>query len=200
MLCPGSRSSPLALAAGELAESGLLSLYNSIDERSAAFLALGLSTAIGKATAVITTSGTAVANLMPAAVEADRSCQPLLLLTADRPYRLKNCGANQTVNQEEFLCSVCRCIEHGPSEGIHKLDNEMLIDLVDRVWQRAHNFAGPVHVNFPIEEPLLASELEQEDLFAVSTDPLSGINQIADKPSINNKHGVCKGLDNAAQK
>ncbi|HJO78730.1 MAG TPA: thiamine pyrophosphate-binding protein, partial [Prochlorococcaceae cyanobacterium Fu_MAG_134] len=91
VLCPGSRSGPLAVAAGGMARANRLRLSTAIDERSAAFLALGLSSATGCATAVVTTSGTAVANLLPAAVEADRSSQPLLLLTADRPDRLKDC-------------------------------------------------------------------------------------------------------------
>ena len=87
MLCPGSRSGPLATAAGLLAERSALELITAVDERSAAFLALGLATGSGRAVAVVTTSGTAVANLLPAVVEADRSTQPLLLLTADRPLR-----------------------------------------------------------------------------------------------------------------
>ena len=114
VLCPGSRSAPLAIAAGCLAEQDAIRLHTAIDERSAAFLALGLATGSGSPTVVITTSGSAVANLLPAAVEADRSCQPLLLLTADRPQRLKNCGANQTVNQEDFLAPVCRWVGSGP--------------------------------------------------------------------------------------
>ena len=114
VLCPGSRSGPLAAAAGLLAARGDLELTTAIDERSAAFLALGMATACGRAVAVATTSGTAVANLLPAAVEADRSTQPLLLLTADRPARLKNCGANQTVNQEQFLQPACRWVWSEP--------------------------------------------------------------------------------------
>ena len=104
VLSPGSRSGPLALAAQRISRKSDLRLLTSIDERSAAFLALGISAANGKATGVITTSGSAVANLLPAAVEADRSCHPLLFLTADRPLRLKECGANQSVNQEDFFC------------------------------------------------------------------------------------------------
>jgi len=103
VLCPGSRSGPLALAAASLANRKELTLTTSIDERSAAFLALGISAASGKVSCVITTSGSAVANLLPAAVEADRSCHSILFLTADRPLRLKECGANQAVNQEDFL-------------------------------------------------------------------------------------------------
>ena len=109
VLCPGSRSGPLALAAAALEPHGL-QLFTAIDERSAAFFALGLARADGLPAAVVTTSGTAVAELLPAAVEADRSALPLLLLTADRPERLKDCGANQTVNQEAFLLPVCRLL------------------------------------------------------------------------------------------
>ena len=102
VLCPGSRSAPLAVAAGLLEPWGL-QLFTAVDERSAAFFALGLGRAGGLPAAVVTTSGSAVANLLPAVVEADRGAIPLLLLSADRPARLKNRGANQTVNQEEFL-------------------------------------------------------------------------------------------------
>ena len=72
ILCPGSRSAPLAIAAGELNKKGIINLINSIDERSAAFHALGISTSSGDVSIVITTSGTAVGNLLPAAVEADK--------------------------------------------------------------------------------------------------------------------------------
>ena len=162
MLCPGSRSGPLALAAGGLARAGLIQLDTAIDERSAAFLALGRSTARGRASAVITTSGTAVANLLPAAVEADRSCQPLLLLTADRPARLKHCGANQTVNQEEFLQAVCRELVSGPDQGLDAASFEHLEALAQQAWRGAHVQPGPVHCNLPFEEPLHPSEAEQE--------------------------------------
>ena len=161
VLCPGSRSGPLALAAGGMARTNLLRLSTAIDERSAAFLALGFSTATGTAAAVVTTSGTAVANLLPAAVEADRSCQPLLLLTADRPYRLKDCGANQTVNQETFLSPACRWIGQGPREGLHLFSTETLESFAEEAWQRAHHPAGAVHLNLPFEEPLHLSEEEQ---------------------------------------
>ena len=162
VLCPGSRSGPLALAAGGLARRGLLNLTTAVDERSAAFLALGSSTASGKATALITTSGTAVANLLPAAVEADRSCQPLLLLTADRPRRLKDCGANQTVNQEAFLQPVCRWLGCGPDDGLAGASNVELQGLAEQAWHHAHGWPGPVHLNLAFEEPLHPSALEQE--------------------------------------
>lgn len=168
VLCPGSRSGPLATAAGLLASQAKLQLVTAIDERSAAFLALGMATAHGRAVAVVTTSGTAVANLLPAAVEADRSCQPLLLLTADRPARLKNCGANQTVNQESFLLSACRWFGSGAEEGVHTQSNEALNALAFQAWQRSQGAdsgpPGPVQLNLPFEEPLHPTLEQQQQL------------------------------------
>ncbi len=161
VVCPGSRSAPLAIASGILSEINGFNIITSIDERSAAFLALGLASAEGIPIAVLTTSGTAVANLLPAAVEADRSCQPILLISADRPERLKNCGANQTVNQEEFLKPAARWVGQGPSGGIHLLTDFDLSTLVENSWVRLNSFAGPVHLNLPIEEPLHPSLLDQ---------------------------------------
>ena len=120
VLCPGSRSGPLAVAAGLLERQGL-ALVTAIDERSAAFFALGHGRATGLPAAVITTSGTAVANLLPAVVEADYGAIPLLLLTADRPPRLKGCGANQTVNQEDFLLASLRWQGLGDGRGLHAM-------------------------------------------------------------------------------
>jgi len=115
--------------------------------------------------AVITTSGTAVANLLPAAVEADRSCLPLLLISADRPERLKHCGANQTVNQETFLRSVCRWIGHGDSAGIDRMEPKALQVLAVQAWGEAHRWPGPVHLNLPFEEPLHPSAQEQDQVW-----------------------------------
>ncbi len=162
VLCPGSRSGPLALAAASLSKRKELILITSIDERSAAFLALGISAASGELTGVITTSGTAVANLLPAAVEADRSCHPLLFLTADRPERLKECGANQSVNQQDFLKSVCRYFDESPSEGIHLISKERLKYLVEKSFEMAIKLPGPVHINLAFEEPLHPCALDQE--------------------------------------
>ena len=154
VLCPGSRSGPLALAAASLSKRKELTLITSIDERSAAFLALGISAASGQVSCVITTSGSAVANLLPAAVEADRSCHPLLFLSADRPLRLKECGANQSVNQQDFLKSVCRHFDESPREGIHLISKERLKSLVEKSFLMATEFPGPVHMNLAYEEPL----------------------------------------------
>ncbi len=85
---------------------------------------------------VITTSGTAVSNLLPAAVEADRSCKGIIFLTADRPLRLKDCGANQTVNQEEFLSSVCRKILNTNLNGIHETTDNEIFNIVKKIEQQ----------------------------------------------------------------
>ena len=157
VLCPGSRCGSLALAASRFESHGL-QLICGIDERSAGFLALGMSRADGQPTAVVTTSGTAVANLLPAAVEADHSALPLLLISADRPERLKACGANQTVNQEAFLQPSCRALLQGPLDGLHRADAARLHRLADAAWRHCLGIpAGPVHLNLAFEEPLHAS-------------------------------------------
>ncbi|QPN58389.1 2-succinyl-5-enolpyruvyl-6-hydroxy-3-cyclohexene-1-carboxylic-acid synthase [Synechococcus sp. CBW1107] len=156
VLCPGSRSGPLAAAAGLLLQRGL-KLHTAIDERSAGFFALGLARAEGTPTVVITTSGTAVANLLPAVVEADSGTIPLLLLSADRPQRLKNCGANQTVNQEEFLAPCCRWSAQGDSRGLAAMARPALQALARRACRMALSAPmGPVHLNLPFDEPLHA--------------------------------------------
>ena len=158
VLCPGSRSGALALALGVLEPSGL-TLFTAIDERSAAFFALGLARATGKAVAVVTTSGTAVANLLPAAVEADYGAIPLLLISADRPTRLKGCGANQTVNQESFLAASVRWFGQGDGTGLAAMTDAAIAALARQAWSatRPPGLApGPVHLNLPFAEPLHA--------------------------------------------
>ena len=161
VLCPGSRSAPLAAAAGMLEGAGLR-LHTALDERSAAFFALGLGRALGWPAAVITTSGSAVAHLLPAAVEADTGTIPLLLLTADRPDRLKGCGANQSVNQEEFLRASCRWLGQGDGRGLARMDSGDLARLAALALTHCLGDGGlappgPVHLNLPFEEPLHAA-------------------------------------------
>ncbi|HRA75038.1 MAG TPA: thiamine pyrophosphate-binding protein, partial [Propionicimonas sp.] len=99
VLAPGSRSAALALAAHRADRQGALRLHVRVDERVAGFTALGLAKESGRAAAVVTTSGTAVANLAPAAMEARAAGVPLVLVTADRPAHLVGTGANQTADQ-----------------------------------------------------------------------------------------------------
>jgi 2-succinyl-5-enolpyruvyl-6-hydroxy-3-cyclohexene-1-carboxylate synthase len=157
VLCPGSRSAPLAVAASLLEPRGL-ALHTAIDERSAAFFALGLARGGDRPVAVVTTSGSAVANLLPALVEADQGTIPLLLLTADRPERLKGCGANQTVSQEAFLVPCCRWVAQGAPQGLATMAPEALERLAHQAMAAAAGQGsdppGPVHLNLPLEDPL----------------------------------------------
>ena len=164
ILCPGSRSAPLAIAASELHKKGRIKLFNCIDERSAGFHALGISSASGKNVVVITTSGTAVANLLPSAVEADRSCKNILYITADRPIRLKECGSNQTVNQEEFLIPVCRAVLNTNLSGLHKTSNLEIKKLTELIFKRNLSNPGPIHLNIPFEKPLMISINDKKKL------------------------------------
>ncbi|MGA7272789.1 MAG: thiamine pyrophosphate-binding protein, partial [Acidimicrobiia bacterium] len=112
---PGSRSTALVLAAANRSD---LQMVMAVDERSAAFQALGWCKASGSLAAVVSTSGTAVANLLPAVVEADAAGSPLVLLTADRPPELRRVGANQTIEQPGIFGNFTRAvIEIGPAES-----------------------------------------------------------------------------------
>ena len=183
VLCPGSRSAPLAVAAALLERQGLR-LHTAIDERSAAFFALGLGRALGQPAAVVTTSGTAVAQLLAAAVEADLGTIPLLLLSADRPRRLKNCGANQAVPQETFLLACCRLLLEGAPAGLATMTPAELEELAAAAMEAACGNgrtapAGPVHLNLPFEEPLHVDGADVEALDAA----LPGLTKIPGAPS-----------------
>jgi len=167
IICPGSRSAPLAIAAGELTKLVLVNIFNSIDERSAGYHSLGISSASGNLSLVITTSGTAVSNLLPAAVEADRSCKGIIFLTADRPLRLKDCGANQTVNQEDFLTSVCRRVLSTNLNGLHETQENEILNLVRITEKQISTFPGPIHLNIPIDKPLGISLLNKKNVLEV---------------------------------
>lgn len=126
-VCAGSRNSPLIVV---FAESDL-ALYSFIDERSAAFFALGRSKLRARPVAVLTTSGTAVAEMLPAAVEAHYSGVPLILISADRPDRYRGTGAPQSIEQEAIF---------GPYAARDAAE-----------WDRS----TPLHINVPFDEPLL---------------------------------------------
>jgi len=109
-LAPGARSQALAIASAQLADAGELELFVRLDERSLGFSALGASV-YGGPQIIITTSGTAVANLHPAVLEAHHSGLPLILLTADRPVELRGKGSNQTTNQIGIFNDAVHCID-----------------------------------------------------------------------------------------
>ena len=108
VLAPGSRSTPLALALHDRAAAGDLRLHVRIDERSAAFTALGLAKAARRPAAVMCTSGTAAAHFHPAVIEADEAGLPLIVITADRPPELRGTGANQTIDQLKLYGGAVR--------------------------------------------------------------------------------------------
>lgn len=138
VLAPGSRNAPLAFAAYDAVEAGLLRLHTRIDERTAGFLALGLART-GAPAAVICTSGTAVANLHPAVLEAAHAGVPLVAVTADRPASLRGTGANQTTDQVGVFGPLVETIDvtEAPS------------------WLMGW---GPVHLNVQLDDPLVPAD------------------------------------------
>jgi 2-succinyl-5-enolpyruvyl-6-hydroxy-3-cyclohexene-1-carboxylate synthase len=159
VVAPGSRSAPLAMAFDELDRAGRIRLHVRIDERSAAFTALGLAKASGRPVAVVCTSGTAAANFHPAVIEADESAIPLLLLTADRPPELRGTGASQTVDQIKLYGSAVRWYaESGVPERIGGMAGYWR-SLAGRAWAHAAGdlgtLPGPVHLNIPLRDPLV---------------------------------------------
>jgi len=161
-LAPGARSQALAIAAGQLADAGKAELHVRIDERSLGFTALGAALASDEPSIVICTSGTAVANLHPAVLEASHSGVPLILLTADRPHELRGVGANQTTDQVGIFSDAVRiCFDvDAPAAPDFGLDS--VVELVNTAIMSAlgHNNSqpGPVQINLAFREPLSAVE------------------------------------------
>jgi 2-succinyl-5-enolpyruvyl-6-hydroxy-3-cyclohexene-1-carboxylate synthase len=154
VLCPGSRSQALALAAAAWEGAGRVRLRVRIDERVAGFLALGLAVETGLPVAIITTSGTAVANLHPAVLEAHHSGVPLILLTADRPVELRGIGSNQTTDQPGIFGSAVDWVRDvaPPSAG-----HTDAVALAREAYAAAAGHSGrpgPVQVNLAFREPL----------------------------------------------
>jgi len=133
---PGSRSTPLALA---LQRHPKVGVHVHLDERASAFFALGLAKATGRPVAVACTSGTAVANLFPAVVEASMARAPLLLLTADRPPELRGVGANQTIDQIGIFGGYVRSFHDAPVPG-DRPDPEAWRELAFAAWARPFGF------------------------------------------------------------
>jgi 2-succinyl-5-enolpyruvyl-6-hydroxy-3-cyclohexene-1-carboxylate synthase len=150
-VAPGSRSTPLVVALDDHPE---VESFSVLDERSAAYFALGRGR-VGTPTAVVTTSGTATANLHPAVVEADRARVPLLVLTADRPPDLQDSGANQTVDQTKLYGDAVRWFRElaEPETDARKL-RSLRTTAIRAVAEATGTPAGPVHLNVPFRKPL----------------------------------------------
>ena len=154
--CPGSRSTPVLIALAEAAERGDLRLHMLLDERSAGFFALGLGLARGLPAPVVTTSGTAAAELHPAVLEAHHSGVPMLAITADRPQELHDCGAPQSVHQAGLFGDAVRWeLSTGVPElaaawSWRSLASRSVIEACGGARR-----AGPVHLNLAFREPLV---------------------------------------------
>ncbi|GAB4295977.1 MAG: 2-succinyl-5-enolpyruvyl-6-hydroxy-3-cyclohexene-1-carboxylic-acid synthase [Ignavibacteriaceae bacterium] len=148
-ISPGSRSTPLTYT---LAVHPKIKCFVNIDERSSAFFALGIAKATEKPVMIVTTSGTAVAETYPAVIEAFKSRVPLILCTADRPPELQNCGANQTINQQNIFRNHIRWFRDAG------LPSPAKIISVKKIARTAFEIStvknrGPVHINFPFRKP-----------------------------------------------
>jgi 2-succinyl-5-enolpyruvyl-6-hydroxy-3-cyclohexene-1-carboxylate synthase len=160
---PGSRNAPLALT---LAAQPGLTAVSVIDERCAGFVALGMAKASGRPVAVTCTSGTAAANLHPAVVEAREASVPLVVLTADRPPELRDVGAGQAIDQLKLYGDAVKWFAE---VGTHEPGRETAVHhraLGCRAyWTAAGGRPGPVHLNFPLREPLapVAEPLDPPD-------------------------------------
>jgi 2-succinyl-5-enolpyruvyl-6-hydroxy-3-cyclohexene-1-carboxylate synthase len=156
VLCPGSRSAPLAFALHAADVTGRLRLHVRIDERTAGFLALGLALRSGRPVPVATTSGTAVANLHPAVLEASHAGVPVLVLTSDRPPQMVGTGANQTVVQPGIFNGAVRLEIDAAPAGDPERENPTWRAAVCRAVAAALGTPpGPVHLNLPFAEPLV---------------------------------------------
>jgi len=146
VISPGSRNAPLSMAFHQASSKGLINLHVRIDERTAAFFALGIAKASGLPVPIVCTSGTAVANYHPAVLEASHTNIPLLVLTADRPASLRKTGANQTTEQARIFGKAVR----------------YFADVSGSVYPMELPFAslqsGPVHLNIQFEEPLVGDK------------------------------------------
>lgn len=153
VVSPGSRSTPIAML---LADHPEIEVIIHIDERSAAYFALGLAKAMNNTVAILCTSGTAAANYFPAVVESYYARVPLLVITADRPHELRDIGAAQTINQVDLYGKHVKWFQDMPLPE-SSIDMLMFVRTVcsravQTTMQRPY---GPVHLNFPLREPLV---------------------------------------------
>jgi len=159
-ISPGSRNTPLTHA---LIKQKSIKCISHIDERSSAFFGLGISKKTNSPIIILTTSGTATANLLPAIIEAYYSMTPLIIITADRPKRLLNTGENQTIDQTNIYSSYIRGMldikEPNKMSILKKIEN-----IIDLSIGNHNNIPGPVHLNIRFDEPLYDSSKQLLDI------------------------------------
>ncbi|MFF1881411.1 2-succinyl-5-enolpyruvyl-6-hydroxy-3-cyclohexene-1-carboxylic-acid synthase [Pseudarthrobacter sp. NPDC058196] len=158
VVSPGSRSAPMAYALAEASVAGRVDLLVRIDERSAGFTALGLALATGTPAAVLTTSGTAVGNLMPAVMEANHAAVPLIVLSADRPEELRGTGANQTTVQPDLFGEQVRFAADIPAGTSPQRAVETGLSAATGAFPDLP--PGPVQLNLAFRDPLVPSPQE----------------------------------------
>ncbi|MBD2095152.1 2-succinyl-5-enolpyruvyl-6-hydroxy-3-cyclohexene-1-carboxylic-acid synthase [Trichocoleus sp. FACHB-591] len=152
VVCPGSRSTPLAIAFAQHPEVEAIPV---LDERSAAFFALGLARQSGLPVVLVCTSGTAGANFYPAVIEARQSRVPLLVLTADRPPELRDCNAGQAIDQQKLFGDFPNWYAELATPALEVGLLRYLRQTMIYAWERSlWPVAGPVHLNLPLREPL----------------------------------------------
>lgn len=185
-IAPGSRSTPLTAA---LATHDDVQVFSHLDERSAAFFALGRARRTGEPTPVVTTSGTAAANLHPAIVEASQARVPFLALTADRPAELRNSGANQTVDQEKLYGSAVRLYDDLPEPTAESRTLRSTRTTVAQGLAAATGTpAGPVHLNCPFSKPLEPTPVEGD--VPPDLDPLAAEGRPDGEPFVRRSAGT----------
>ena len=162
VLAPGSRSAPFALALHAADRNGDLRLHVRVDERSAGFLALGLTTGSRRPVAVVTTSGTAVGNLLPAVMEAHHTGRRVVVVSADRPDRLRGTGANQTTDQAGIFGTFAPC---------HDLTASTLPDELGSVVGQACSRRGPTQLNVQLDGDLLPSDADPDTWWQCPANP-----------------------------
>jgi 2-succinyl-5-enolpyruvyl-6-hydroxy-3-cyclohexene-1-carboxylate synthase len=161
VLCPGSRNAPLSMALHAADAAGRVRLHVRIDERGAGFLALGLARASGVPAVVVTTSGTAVANLHPAVLEAHHGAVPLVVLSADRPAHLRGVGANQVIDQLTLFGSGVLRYQHEIAVATAGFGRngywrgQVCRAVAASLGAFASGRPGPAHLNIPFDVPLL---------------------------------------------
>jgi 2-succinyl-5-enolpyruvyl-6-hydroxy-3-cyclohexene-1-carboxylate synthase len=158
---PGSRCTPIVLS---LVREPRISCFSHIDERCAGFFALGAAKASGRPVAITCTSGTAAANLAPAVIEAHQAGVPLILLTADRPPELRGVGAGQTIDQLKLYGDAVKWFfEVGVHDAAVERVRWMRALACRAYWTALADRPGPIHLNFPLREPLVIEGPLPED-------------------------------------
>src|SRR3989440_5501306 len=162
VICPGSRSTPLAMAFA--AQPGIRTWMH-VDERSAAYFGLGMARQLRQPVALLCTSGTAAANFLPAVVEAKLAHVPLLVLTADRPHELRDNGAPQSIDQNRLYGTYTKWFVELALPEATDAALRYIRTIAARAAASARAIpAGPVHLNFPFREPLTPEPIPGQTL------------------------------------